>query len=411
MPVVAIFSGPYCGAEPIVQEVASRLDAPVVERELLERASGTHGVPVEQLVAALGGKPSFWDRVTHQRAAGLVRVRAALADLLQKESLVLVGPATLLVPPAITHTLKVSLRSSLERRVERAAEMDRLSARQARRQIQDTDAQLGTWARELLDIDPWDSAHYDLIIPTDTVDPAEATNLIADAALAPALRPTPESMRAVLDASLAARVNLALLEAGHHYCAVTVERGAARIVVNKEVLRLEPLARELEQVARGVDGVTGADTRVGPGYNRPDIITRQEFNLPPRALLVDDEEEFVLTLSERLEMRDLPTDVVFGGREALDRLDRQAEQPVDVMVLDLRMPGMGGMEVLREVKQRHPKVEVIVLTGHGSDQDRDEALSSGAFAFLRKPVAIGELAETVQRARERAMKPTDDPQQ
>jgi DNA-binding response OmpR family regulator len=68
------------------------------------------------------------------------------------------------------------------------------------------------------------------------------------------------------------------------------------------------------------------------------------------------------------------------------------------MVLDLRMPGIGGMDVLRRVKREHPAIEVIILTGHGSDEDRKTALEFGAYAYLQKPVDIDELARTMQEA-------------
>jgi DNA-binding response OmpR family regulator len=78
----------------------------------------------------------------------------------------------------------------------------------------------------------------------------------------------------------------------------------------------------------------------------------------------------------------------------------EADLP-DVMVLDLRMPGMNGMEVLARVKEAHPQVEVIVLTGFGSDEDEREARRLGAFDYLRKPVDIGDLLSTIRRAARR----------
>ena len=114
-----------------------------------------------------------------------------------------------------------------------------------------------------------------------------------------------------------------------------------------------------------------------------------------KVLLVDDEEDFVRTMAERMEMRDLGSEVALGGEQALQMME--GEIP-DVMVLDLRMPGLDGMEVLRRVKNTYPQVEVIIMTGHGSDEDEEEALRLGAFDYLRKPVDINNLMETVRRA-------------
>jgi DNA-binding NtrC family response regulator len=107
-----------------------------------------------------------------------------------------------------------------------------------------------------------------------------------------------------------------------------------------------------------------------------------------KILLVDDEKEFVQSLSERLELRDLKAEVAHDGEQALAAV--QEKEP-DVMVLDLRMPGIDGMEVLRKVKQAHPKVRVIVLTGHGADKDEEMARNLGAYAYLKKPVDIDQL--------------------
>jgi DNA-binding NtrC family response regulator len=126
-----------------------------------------------------------------------------------------------------------------------------------------------------------------------------------------------------------------------------------------------------------------------------------EFELPSKVLLVDDEREFVQTLSERLQMRDLPTAVVYDGEQALSYLN---EEEPEVMILDLRMPGIDGVEVLRRVKKEHPAVEVIILTGHGTEKDAILTSELGAFAYLEKPVEIDKLAQTVKAAYEKIRK-------
>ncbi len=99
-----------------------------------------------------------------------------------------------------------------------------------------------------------------------------------------------------------------------------------------------------------------------------------------RILLVDDEQEFVETLSERLQMRDMDTHAVFDGKAALEQVQ---SHPPQVMIVDLKMPGMDGIQVLRQVRQTHPFVRVIVLTGHGSEQDRKNCMDLG-----RPPIFI-----------------------
>jgi len=114
-----------------------------------------------------------------------------------------------------------------------------------------------------------------------------------------------------------------------------------------------------------------------------------------KILLVDDEKEFVNTLSERIHMRELGAEIALNGEEALKIVDNEVP---DVMVLDLRMPGIDGMEVLRRVKKTYPDVQVIILTGHGSDKDEEEAIRLGAFDYLQKPVEIDTLVQKIRHA-------------
>lgn len=117
----------------------------------------------------------------------------------------------------------------------------------------------------------------------------------------------------------------------------------------------------------------------------------QEF----KVLMVDDEEDFVKTVAERMRMRDLSPDLALSGEQALQRVK---EDVPDVMVLDLKMPGIDGMEVLRRVRKAYPMVQVVILTGHGSEKDEAEARRLGAFAYLQKPVDMEKLVKTLKEA-------------
>ena len=114
-----------------------------------------------------------------------------------------------------------------------------------------------------------------------------------------------------------------------------------------------------------------------------------------KVLLVDDEEEFVKTLAERIEMREVKSDVALNGEEALKAMD---EDLPDVMVLDLKMPGIDGLEVLRRAKKAYPGVQIIMLTGHGSEKDEKEARRLGVFEYLQKPVEFEKLMRTITKA-------------
>ena len=112
-----------------------------------------------------------------------------------------------------------------------------------------------------------------------------------------------------------------------------------------------------------------------------------------RVLLVDDEQEYAGALAQRLEARNLQVKTAASGPEALTQLD-----DVDVVLLDMVMPGQDGIETLQEIKQRKPLVEVILLTGHGTLESAVKALELGAFHYLVKPAEMRELLENVASA-------------
>jgi len=114
-----------------------------------------------------------------------------------------------------------------------------------------------------------------------------------------------------------------------------------------------------------------------------------------KVLLVDDERAFVDTLAQRLKMRELNVSTVYDGEQALSYV--KGIEP-DVMVLDLKMPGLHGIEVLREVKRDYPQMQVIILTGHGTDRDAEEAKRLGGFDFMRKPADIDNLVRRIKEA-------------
>jgi len=114
-----------------------------------------------------------------------------------------------------------------------------------------------------------------------------------------------------------------------------------------------------------------------------------------KVLLVDDEVEFLETLVKRMKKRDLDVEGLNSSREALDRMDRE---PCDVLVLDVKMPGMDGIDTLREIKKRHPLVEVIMLTGHADVEVAIQGMELGAFDYLMKPMDIDDLLYKIQDA-------------
>ena len=113
-------------------------------------------------------------------------------------------------------------------------------------------------------------------------------------------------------------------------------------------------------------------------------------------LLVDDEAEFVETFSERLELRDLEISKAFNGEEALQILE--TNRTIELVILDVKMPGMDGIETLAEIKKRYPLVEVIMLSGHADVESAIDGIKQGAFDYLMKPCDIDQMIAKVTEA-------------
>lgn len=122
-----------------------------------------------------------------------------------------------------------------------------------------------------------------------------------------------------------------------------------------------------------------------------------KYKEPPRlnVLLVDDEKGYLHVLSNRLARRSIKATTAFSGTQAIQILRKN---DFDVVVLDLKMEGMDGIEVLKVIKQMVPELPVIILTGHGSQTAASEGIAYGAFDYLTKPCELSELLDKIHEA-------------
>jgi len=399
MPVIAAFGGVYCSTEQILRSVADRLGYALVGDRLLEVAAQRFGASPERLARALSGKRAFFDGWTHESEKNLVYIQAALAEMLGTDDQIFFGPAIHLIPEKISHVLRVVVVSGREHRVARAQDQDGLGREEAEERIRQSDEDASRWTEKILTRAPWDAELYDIRIPIPSIDLAEAVDLICTSIASEPLKRTEASIQAVADFQLGSQVSLALLERGRYNCVVEAHHGQVEVVVHQsdprgmlartvQALRYEALEEDVHAIADEIEGVSKVEVRPGIG-----------FRMPSKTLLVDDERDYVLTLSERLEMRDIVSDVVYDGEQALSYIDTDTP---DTIVLDLRMPGIDGLEALRRIKQEHPHIEVIIVTGHGSEHDEKLARELGAFEYLNKPVDINELATLIRAATKKA---------
>jgi two-component system, OmpR family, response regulator CpxR len=400
MPVITVFSGVYCKTDSVVKEVLESVGYKLVgDADLAAEAASLSGIAKSKIEKAYSGQTSVFNKFTHEKERAVAWLRMATAKKLAgADNLLLSGFCAILPPKDISHVLRVCLIADARHRLALAQAEEGFKEKDAVKCIQRLDEEKKTWAQALTgEKDPWNPSLYDIVIPMDKTEPDQAAALIARHLGDGALAVTEASKKAVKDFLLAATVETVLADKGHDV-AVSSKDGHIVLTINRKVLLLERLENELKSIVSKVDGVASVETKVGKEYYQTDIYRRADFEIPSKVLLVDDEREFVQTLSERLSMRDMGSHVVYDGESALDMVER--DEP-EVMVLDLKMPGIDGIEVLRQVKKTRPDVEVIILTGHGSEKDREVCMELGAFAYLHKPVDIDQLSETLKKANEK----------
>lgn len=396
---LAIFSGEYCRGEEVAAALTGKSGLRLVgDKEVVMAASNLSGLPEATIFRAFSVKQSVFDKFTHEKNRALAYLRLALAELLIEPRLLLAGYITHLIPKEIYHVLRVCLISDMPSRIQRAFEQDKLPEAEATLRIDESDQEKTHWTETLLNAgDPWDSSLYDMLIPTSTNSIEQVVQLIERHLEMDAVQPTDISRQALADFQTAARASVALVRAGHD--GVVLARGGDLIVTIKmKVLMFNRLQDELQAVLSPLPGVKSVKIQVDNAALHAGMYRKFDQATPSKVLLVDDEQEFVQTLSERLIFRNMGTAVAYDGPSALEML---IDDDPDVLVLDLKMPGIDGIEVLRRVKKIRPLVDVIILTGHGSETDRKTCMDLGAFAYMHKPVDIDLLSTKLKEAHDR----------
>ncbi len=405
MPVITILSGSYCRKDLIIEKLNKKVGYTLLsDADFIKKAVKLSQLTEKKITRALTAKTSVFDNITHEKDRATAFLRLAVAQTLAEDNLIIDGMAGLLIPKTVAHVLRTCLIGDMDSRVARAGKEEKLSEKDAINKIHKHDENKVAWIKRLYRInDPWDASLYDILVPVDKMKDDEIISLIEENLKAEVIKPTDSSKKAANDFIQAAEIEVALAKEGHT-AEVSVRDGVVTLTINKNVLMLNRLEEELKSIVSGISGVKSVETRVGKGFYKTDIYRKYDFETSSKVLLVDDEREFVQTLSERLLMRDMGSAVAYDGDSALKLV---AEDEPEVMILDLKMPGIDGFEVLKQVKKTRPEIEVIILTGHGSEKDRDVCMNLGAFAYLQKPVDIDLLSETLRKANEKIRKKKD----
>lgn len=398
MPNIALFSGTFSKEEPVVQSLQDVGYKLFADKDIVARASNISGIAENKVARAFSDKTSVFNKFTHEKERSIAYLRLALAEILAEDKLLILGFVSHLVPLEISNVLRVCLIADMKFRIADAAAELGLTEKEAVSLIHKQDEARADWVNIIMkERDPWAPSLYDMVIPADKTDKDEGVALIIEHLDNDLLKSTDASKKAVQDFLLQATAGVALAKEGHNVD-VNAKDGLLTLTINKHVLMLSRLKDELKSIAERVAGVKSVATRVGKNYYQADIYRKHNFEMPSKVLLVDDEREFVQTLSERLLMRDMGSAVAYDGESALQLVE---EDEPEVMILDLKMPGIDGIGVLKRVKATCPQIEVIILTGHGSEKDRKICMDLGAFAYLQKPVDINILTETLKKANEK----------
>ncbi|MBS1262507.1 MAG: Sporulation initiation phosphotransferase F [Calditrichaeota bacterium] len=392
MAIISFFSGPFCRGDEVADLTAERMGYRRIDADVLARAGERLAITSDRIRAAMSTAPGFLGKPPRDRERVVAHVRLALAELIQEDNAVHHGYAGHMLPRSIGHVFRVCLIANFDHRVQRAMAEARVGEKQAVELVHKLDRKRVAWTQYVANRPPYEAEDYDLLLPMHADSVEDAAGRILLSAGSDSLRTTEASRQAARDFLLAAKVQLAVAEKAPAI-EVSARNGNVTIKLNRYVSRLDAMQKQLSKLAAEVEGVESVNVIPGTGFVPPSLIPAPD--LPAKILLVDDEKEFVHSLSERLQTRNLESSVVYDGEQALEFV-RESEP--EVMVLDLKMPGIDGIEVLRRMKRDHPHVEVIILTGHGSDREQKLARELGAFAYLTKPVNIEVLAETLQAA-------------
>ena len=393
MASLSVFCSKFTNENEVIPRLASQLGLRIVtDREIMQSAAQKFDISHSRLEQSLYKDTSVFNEFTLERERCASFLKVALADYLEQDNFLFNGFMSYAIPAELEHVLRILIVGNKIYRLQLAS-LEGYSEHEATLLTKNNDQQIKSWVNFLNGKDAFDPYLHDIVIPASQIKDNDDFRLIHQKFSSSSVYPTYKLKQAVQDLRLAAYVECALLENGHKID-VTVHDGNVLLQVNTPFYNYGKISNRLTIIAHAVKGVKGVEVKFGEQY-RPSVFQDKKFDLPPKVLLVDDEIDFVNTLSDRLRIRNFGSHAVYDGQEALDFIKK--DNP-DVMVIDLRMPGIHGIDVLKQVKETNPQIEVIILSGHGSMENEQACMELGAFAFLHKPADLEKLSESIHAA-------------
>jgi two-component system response regulator CpxR len=398
MSILTITNGLHANSEEIVQILAKKFGCRILtDDDMIAKAHQDHDISLAALQKVLESRPIAFNDFTHEKEKCMSALKKTLSDYVAGGNCIFHGVLGHLIPKTITHVMRVLIIAEKEQRIKNGMNKTNLSVKESTKEIELSDKHAFLWTSSLFNKKAWDKSLYDILIPSGKIGTEEAVELVSKHLNKLPFTHEDLIKHEVLDFKLTADVELTLSNIGQGLL-VESQKGNVVVTIDKKVMLLTKFQQKIIRTAGAVPGVNSVETKIGHNYYKGNIIHNYEFETPSRILLVDDEKEFIQTLSERLKMRQFSSEIAYNGQEALDFTD---EEDTEVILLDLKMPGIDGFEVLKRIKKTKPHIEVIILTGHGSEADRETCMNLGAFAYLQKPADIDLITQTMKKAYEK----------
>ena len=397
MSVLTITSGLYSNAEEIVNNLSEKLNSKLItDAEIIEKTNQVYNIKLARLQKIVESKQIPFNDFTHEKEKGTALLKKIISDFVGQGQCIFYGNLGQFIPKNISHVMRVLIIANKKQRIENGIKKFGLSEKEVIKNIETSDKSLFLLTNSLFGKKAWDESLYDIVIPTDKLNSDESVALILK--YLKKLSFNEELVEnEISNFKLTVDVEVALSEIGKGLL-VNAADGKVVVTIDKKVLMLTKFQQKIINTVQEIPGVQSVETKIGKNFHEGNLIHNYDFDPPLRILLVDDEKEFVQTLSERLKMRSFASEIAYNGQEALDFTD---QEDTEVILLDLKMPGIDGFEVLEKIKHNKPDIEVIILTGHGSEKDKKRCLELGAFAYLQKPADIDLITETMKKAYEK----------
>jgi len=395
MSIITITNGLYSNAEKTVIKLSEKLNSKIItDNDIIKNTHQTFGIKLSTLEKIVKSIPIAFNDFTHEKEKGLAYIKKTISDITLSGNYILHGILGHLIPREISHVMRVLIIADKNTRIKNGISIYKHTEKETIKDIEQSDKFAALWTNTLFNKKSWDKSLYDIVIPSDKLNPDESVALISQHIEKLLSRKENFIKDEIANFRLVSDIDVVLSKIGQDLL-VQADKGNVIVTIDKKVMMLTKFQQKIITAVQEIPDVNSVETKIGKNYYKRHIIHNYEFETPLRILLVDDEKEFVKTLSERLRMRQFTSEIAYNGQEALDFTD---QEDTEVMILDLKMPGIDGFEVLKKIKKTQPDIEVIILTGHGTEKDRKTCMDMGAFAYLQKPADIDLITDTMKKA-------------